>query len=207
MDKLDKILRTGIWHITSLHGFRGIEKDQFIYPNINNRFKVTYSQTNNSVAKKNNCVSLFDLEDIKDEIYLDSIYTTQRHSIIFAHDPFSIALNLDRNMLPAIIPYDKIENKVGVIIGHMECIYTEPIPFSAIKRILILDDLNYNDFVVMNSNFTYENLRKEVNKMTPARLKKYCENKRKRQLEDKRMYEEILKRRNELENYKIEYGK
>ncbi len=203
MAKLDNILRTGIWHITSLHGFRGIKKDQFIYPNINNRFKVTYPQSNNSVARKNNCISLFDLENISDEIYNDSIYTSQRHSIIFAHRPFSVALNLDRSKLHAIIPYNKIENKDGVIIGHMECIYPEPIPFSAIKNILLLDDLNCDNFIMLNDNFTEEQIRNKIDEMIPLRTEKYCKNKRKRQQEDKKLFEEMLKRKRESEKKRI----
>jgi hypothetical protein len=198
MIKADKILRTGIWHVTSLHGFRGIIKDQFICPNINNRFKVTYSQTLNSVAKKNNCISLFDLENIPDEIYNDSIYTHQRHSILFAHQPFSIVLNLNRSKLTEIVPYHKIENKNGVIIGHMECIYPEPIPFSAIDKIIIFDDLNCDEFTVINDNFTYENIRKEIDKMCPLHIEKYLKKKKERQLEDERLYKEVLKRRREL---------
>lgn len=199
MEKLDKILRTGIWHITSLHSLRGILKDGYIYPNIDNKYKITYPQTNNSLAKKNNCISLFDLENISDEIYHDSIYTTQRYSIVFAHKPLSIAINLNRNKLPKLIPYAKIENKNGVIIAHIECLYPEPIPTTAIDKILILDDLNYEDFPVIGDNFTYESISVEVDKRLPARKEEYCKRKKETNERNYELYKAILERGKGLE--------
>lgn len=175
MDKLDSYLRQGIWHATSLHGFRGIIEDQFIRPNIYNQFKDTYPQSANSIGRINQYISLFDFESVSEDIFYDSIIRMQYMSIIYSHEPFTILLNLDRNQLNKLIPYDAVVNKeYKVAIYKVECFYPEYIPISCITKVLILDDIVREDVKVLSENFTYSSIR--------AAIKIMCED-RKRAIE------------------------
>lgn len=133
----DGWLRGGLWHTTSLEGYRGIRQGGAIVPNAGDRpFK--YPRLAESYGFLNRYVCLFDFSGITEEqLVLDhwrwASYFTQHHP--------TVALQLDRNLLAERLIPNSAGFKTSVTtlcVPYVEAWYPVPIPASAILAYLVL---------------------------------------------------------------------
>ena len=69
LSRYDKLIRSGIWHLTSIVGIKGIQHSGYIEPNLGNR-NYTYPQSNNSYGKLKKYVCLFDFYSVDDNEFV-----------------------------------------------------------------------------------------------------------------------------------------
>lgn len=135
-------LMEGVYHSTTIDGFKGIYKDKKINPNIGNKYPVNHCQTKTNYGYKKKYISLLDLElarigrcieNFSEWNYYFSTFTTK------------IILKLERASLTKLIgnPYIKDVakigefNKVGGFVPYFEVWYPKSIPTSAVTGCFI----------------------------------------------------------------------
>jgi hypothetical protein len=132
------LLQSGIWHLTGLEGFSGIEKSGYIEPNSGSR-KYTFPQSANSYGTLKQYICLLDFCSVN---YNEFVYTFNKWRHLFSqHNPISVALKLNREYLfPRLIPNNTAREEVGITkvwIPYVEAWYPEIIPLSAIEKYFI----------------------------------------------------------------------
>lgn len=136
--KILHLLRQGIYHATSPHGFEGIQKDGYIKPNTGG-FPKTYDC--NSYASHFGYIALFDFESASEQDCIEQY--GKADGFYHSHKWLCHLLSLDREMLaPKLIPSEVARDQVrrGEIgrdklkVPFIEVWYPEPIPCSWIKE-------------------------------------------------------------------------
>ncbi len=139
LSEYSTLLRSTIWHMTSIEGIIGIHQSGYIEPNLGNR-KYTYSQSKNSYGKLKNYVCLFDFYSVDDDEF---IYTFDKWKGFFScHKPFTIALELNHKFLASDLIANYIaREEVGykkVWIPYVEVWYPKPIPVFSIRKYFVI---------------------------------------------------------------------
>lgn len=138
VSKIYSFLKNGLFHRTSINGYRGIKRSGKILPN-SGQFPYTYPQSKYYFGTSKSYVSLFDFSSAQ---YRELI--TIHHTwggFFYDQKPVTIVLRLNKRLLSgklipnSIAKLDNPENK-GYI-PYVEAWYPEAIPFSAIIGLII----------------------------------------------------------------------
>lgn len=134
LDRILFVLRCGLYHLTSVQGYRGIQRSGSIQPN-DGRFPNTFPQSANSYGRSRGYVSLFDFETptIRQCVHMRPVWD----NFFTKRGAAKVLLKLDRNRLAAsLIPNEAaLEEPVrnrGVWLRHVEVWHPESIPYSYI---------------------------------------------------------------------------
>lgn len=139
-EKLFKVLKNGIHHITSIEGYRGIIRDGYIIPN-DRSFPFTFPQTESSYALYKGYISLFDFQTPS---IRNVILEYDKWIVFFVCDliekPAKVIIRLKSDIIrPKLILNEVARNEFGckkVWIPNVEAWYPERIPVSAIDRFI-----------------------------------------------------------------------
>lgn len=138
VSKIYPFLKGGLFHRTSIEGYRGIKKSGKILSN-NGQFPYTYPQSRFYFASSKSYISLFDFSSVRYQDLI-SIHHTWG-GFFFDQNPVTIVLRLDKEQLSdKLIPNSaaKTDNpeRRGYI-PYIETWYPEAIPFNAIIGLII----------------------------------------------------------------------
>ena len=135
------IVRKEICHRSGVEGLKSILETGAIRPN-DGSFPDTYPQSQDSYARVNQYVSLFDFKALTDEECVGQMYHWYR--FFFDHKPVTIVILLDRQSLAAkLIPNEKAQEDTRgrdypIFLPGVEVFYPEPIPCKLFTGYLII---------------------------------------------------------------------
>ena len=143
------VLCKGIFHRTSVEGYRGMLRDGLILSNTGS-FPFSYPQSKTYYGYSKGYISLFDFESSREEDYLTNYHTWEQ--FFFDHKPVTIVLRLNRGWLaPKLIPNSERpqidEQGYKASIPYVEVWYPEPIPLSVIDDYFITWDARDSDAI------------------------------------------------------------
>ena len=132
------ILQKGLFHRTSINGYRGIMESGFIVPNTG-QFEYTYPQSKFYFSHRKGYVCLFDFESSREKDYRTNHLTWAQ--FFTDQKPVTVILKLNRKELAEKL----IPNSAGPkglepgnqFIPYVEAWYPEPIPVSSIESLII----------------------------------------------------------------------
>jgi len=142
LSKIYPLLRGGLFHRTSIEGYRGIRRSGQISPN-RGQFPFTYPQSQAYYCFSKRYVCLFDFRSISDQkcISIQHIWG----QFFFDQKPFTIVFRLNRDSLSEkLIPSTAVKQTdpdYKPRIAYIEAWYPEPIPFEAIDGFLVIKDM------------------------------------------------------------------
>lgn len=134
-------LRGGVFHSTSVTGYKGIRDSGYIIPNTG-QFPCKYPQTPNYYGYSKGYISLFDFGLVSDQQCIQIHHTWGQ--FFFDRKPVTIVLCLNRNVLSKKLIPNTAAPKLGNKdykgrIPYVEAWYPEPIPFSVIDRFMLVE--------------------------------------------------------------------
>jgi len=143
LSKIYPLLRGGLFHRTSIEGYRGIRRSGQISPN-RGQFPFTYALSEHCYGFSKDYVCLFDFGSVSDlkVISIQHIWG----QFFFDQKPFTIVFRLNRDSLSEKLIPSSAAPKPGAPeyksrIAYIEAWYPEPIPFEAIDGFLVIQDL------------------------------------------------------------------
>jgi hypothetical protein len=139
ISKIYPLLRGGLFHRTSIEGYRGIRSSGQIFPN-RGQFPFTYPKSKSFLAFSRGYVSLFDFGSVRGQDCI-SIYRTWR-PFFFDQKPATIILRLNRDSLSQRLIPNSCAPKLGAPdykghIPYVEAWYPESIPFEAVDGFIV----------------------------------------------------------------------
>ncbi len=169
ISKIYPLLKGGIFHRTSIEGYRGIKNSGKISPNVG-QFRYTYPQSEFYFAFYRGYVSLFDFTSVRDRDCI-SIHHTWG-GFFFDQKPITIVLRLSKEYLfDKLIPNDsapKLGNpEYKGYLPYVEAWYPELIPFKAIEGLIISLSQGFNKSPIFQEFSTAEidNFELRINKI------------------------------------------
>ena len=154
LDDLLRVLRRGVYHLTSVQGYRGIRRSGEIQPN-EGSFPYTYPQSATSYARLQGYVSLFDFETptISQCLLTRPLWD----GFFIKHKPATLLISLDRKKLaPKLIPNDVAlqvpQHERGTWLRHVEVWYPGPIPFGWVVTCILVLPTQPIGFSVYNAD-------------------------------------------------------
>lgn len=133
------LLRQGLYHATSVEGYRGISREGFIRP-WNGSFRAAYPKMN-SHARYHGWISLFDFQTPTEE---QCFQVREQWGEFFVKEkPVTVLINLFRETLASkIIPNEAVEAEPNyqerMRIPYVEVWYPEPISLSAVQSCVLV---------------------------------------------------------------------
>lgn len=171
--RLMPLLRKGIFHRTSIDGYKGIRQTGCILPNKGD-FPFSYPQSKVYYGYAMSYVCLFDFESAREEDYRGNHHIWA--NFFYDHKPLTIILRLNRLMLANKLIPNSVRPKPGEAgyksaIAYVETWYPEAIPVSAIDGYIVtcLDPQNHELLFQEYSReqaTEFENLISQVKKLT-----------------------------------------
>jgi|GEM_PF-1930749 len=164
------LLKNGVFHVTSIKGFRRIQQCDFIIPN-KGQFHCKHPQTKHYYGYSKGYICLFDFESSNEQDYITN-YLTWQH-FFGDYEPFTIVLKLSRQKLAdKLIPNSNPPQKVSEpeykgFIPFVECWYPEKIPFSAIDSFIVVST-NREKYVYEFEEFSKDEIAKLNQKLKPV---------------------------------------
>jgi hypothetical protein len=139
ISKIYPLLRGGLFHRTSIEGYRGIRSSGQIFPN-RGQFPFTYPQSKHYLAFSKGYVSLFDFGSIRDQDCISIHHTWGQ--FFFDQKPITIILRLNRDSLSQLIPNNSAPKRSAPdyrsYIPYVEAWYPEAIPVEAIDSFIVV---------------------------------------------------------------------
>lgn len=150
--KLFQVIKGGLFHITSLEGYRGIARDGAIKPN-EGKFPSTYSAR--GVCHLINAVALLDLGLGKQPLFGPDALGLWM-GLLTVHKPVMFILDLDRSRFPSgtqLLTFDDLGHYMeppyrAQMLPDTEVCHPGPIPVRTIKRCIVVDYWDSNDFEI-----------------------------------------------------------
>lgn len=141
-DDLEKnilpLLKGYVFHVTSIEGFKGIQRDKEISNNKTKKFSLSFPQSENNYGRKRGFVCLFDLRIVDDKIIkqeLDKYYFLNPRST--KNNP--VFLILTSNTYSKLIPWTQARSEIEykeTWIPYIECWYPGNIKTAEIEKII-----------------------------------------------------------------------
>lgn len=133
------LLRQGLYHVTSVEGYRGIRCDGFIRP-WDGSLRAAFP-TGNSHARRHKWISLFVFETPTEERCFQVRH--QWSGFLVKEKPVAVLIHRSReNLVPELIPNDAVETEVNywerLRIPYVEVWYPKPIPLSAVQSYIVV---------------------------------------------------------------------
>ncbi len=148
--RLFRLIKGGLLHITSLEGYAGIARTGLIRPN-EGRFPCTYSAR--GVCHLIHAVALLDLGLGKQPLFGPGALGLWM-GLLTAHKPVTVLLDLDRSRFPPgtrLLNFDDLGQYMeppyrAQMLPDTEVCHPGPIPVKAIKRCILVDYWDGEDF-------------------------------------------------------------
>lgn len=134
------LLRTGIFHRTSIEGYKGIRRLGHILPN-KGEFPYRYPQSKFYYGPSKDYVCLFDFESAAEKDCI-AIHHTWGH-FFSDHRPATVALRLNRQALGSELIPSSAAPKLGTegyksYIPYIEAWYPKPVPLAAVDGYILI---------------------------------------------------------------------
>ena len=138
-DRLYNQIKGGLYHSTSISGYRGIRSSGTILPN-NGSFPFSHGQSPNSCCYHLGAIALLDLRSptrplVGKDAWLN--WTT----FLDNHKPITVLLDIDPSYLTGPLhDYDSLQERYPyrTMVAEAEKCYTHPIPIDAIRRTVLV---------------------------------------------------------------------
>lgn len=158
ISKIYPLLKGGIFHRTSISGYKGIKERGKIIPN-QGEFLYTYPQSKTYFASSKGYVCLFDFTTASDYQCISICDTWS--GFFFDQEPFTIVLRLSKTYLVDKLIPNTSAPKLGDpeykgYIPYIESWYPEPIPYEAIEGLIISKWLGFDESPIFKEFSTSE---------------------------------------------------
>ena len=139
-DRLYNRIKGGIYHSTSILGYRGIRSSRAILPN-SGGLPFSHGQSRNSCCHKLGAVSLLDLGGSASRPLVGHEAWSRWTLFLSNHKPITILLEIDRTCLTApLYDYDSLKEHfpMATMVAEAEKCYAGPIPIHAVSRCVLV---------------------------------------------------------------------
>jgi len=141
-DRLYKSIKGGLFHSTSIGGYKGIRERRQILWN-DGSFPFSHGQTKCSSCWKLKAISLLDLRNPKVEMPLvGKDACTNWKTFLTNHDPVTVLLEIDPSSLSdPLLDFDALQDSPEgrlTMVAEAEVCYRLPIPIEAVRRCVLV---------------------------------------------------------------------
>jgi hypothetical protein len=152
-DRLYRQIKGGIYHSTSMSGYRGIRASDAILPNTG-QFPISYGQSSHSCCYKLAAISLLDLRNPSRPLVGKEAWRNWT-TFLSNHKPITVLLGLDPVCLSETLhDYDSLQKlfPYKTMVAEAEACYPARIPFDAIRRLILVCAERHTFFRIVPGN-------------------------------------------------------
>lgn len=173
-DCLFNKIKGGIYHSTSIEGYKGIRNSGFIFPN-DGRFKFSHGQTPHSCCHKLKAISLLDLKNP-----LGPLFPKQGPSnwtgFLNNHKPVTILLEIEEAKLierpKNYTDLMDVHRRKEIFVAEAEVCYPHSIPITAIKRCVLVCAANRKFFRILLGDLLSDEFIEQTKEIFQKKLEK-----------------------------------